>query len=303
MIEIGLHKVLRTPGDEFTLEVDLEIPQGTLLTLYGPSGSGKTSLLRCLAGLMTPDRGRIAVGNKIWFDSSTRTALKPQKRDVGFVFQDDALFPNMTVLENMRFAQKKNDPRSDLDELLEVMDLQGLRDRYPDSLSGGQKQRVSLARALAQKPEILLLDEPLAALDAPMRMNMQDYILASHKKYGGTTIMVSHDLPEIIRLSDMTAVLEKGRMTRKGPPSELFMEKKLSGKFQFTGTLLSLEPQDVIFVASVLIGNNIVKVVVHPSEIEGLLPGAQVVVASKAFNPVIYRVKKTEHHNPSPNEI
>ncbi len=293
MIEIGIQKVLRSQEDEFTLEVELNIPPGSLLTLYGPSGSGKTSFLRCLAGLISPDRGRIEVGVNTWFDSEARTNLKPQQRNVGFVFQDHALFPNMTVLENMRFAQKKNAARSELEELLEAMDLQGLRDRYPDSLSGGQKQRVSLARALAQKPDILLLDEPLAALDASMRVKMQDYILASHKKYNLTTIMVSHDLPEIIKLSDTTAVLEKGRISRVGPPSELFMDKKLSGKFQFTGTLLTLEPQEVIYVASVLIGNNIVKVVVHPSEVEGLHPGDQIVVASKAFNPVIYRIDKT----------
>jgi molybdate transport system ATP-binding protein len=292
MIEIGIHKILKTKGSDFTLDLDLKIPRGSLLTLYGPSGSGKTSLLRCLSGLLTPDRGRIVFGDKTWFDSRTRTDVKPQRRNVGYVFQDHALFPNMTVLENMRFAQKKNASPADLEELLDAMDLQGLRNRYPDSLSGGQKQRVSLARALAQRPEILLLDEPLAALDAGMRVNMQDYILASHRKYGLTTIMVSHDLPEIIKLSDSVAVLETGKIIRTGPPSDIFMEKRLSGKFQFTGTLLALEKQDVIYIASVLIGNNLIKVVVHPSEIGGLQTGDQVVVASKAFNPVIYRIEE-----------
>jgi molybdate transport system ATP-binding protein len=292
MIEIELYKKFRSGGSEFTLQTEVSIPKGSLLTLYGPSGSGKTSFLRCLAGLVTPDRGHIIRGGEIWFDSEKKIDLRPQKRNTGYVFQDNALFPNMTVWENMRFAQQKNSSNELLEELIAAMDLQDLRNRHPDSLSGGQKQRVSLARALAQKPDLLLLDEPLAALDAEMRINLQEYILSSHRKFGLTTIMVSHDVAEIMKLSDTTVVLDQGMITKKGSPEEIFTEKRVSGKFQFTGTLLKLEQQDVIFIASVLIGNNIVRVAAHPSEIEGLNPGDKVLVASKAFNPVIYKIRQ-----------
>ncbi|GGD43496.1 ATP-binding cassette domain-containing protein [Muriicola marianensis] len=294
MIEVRIHKELRSKGGDFSLDLELEIPEGQLITLYGPSGSGKTSLLRSLAGLLTPDRGRIARKEQVWFDSQKRTNLSPQKRNVGFVFQENALFPNMTVLGNLKFAQQKGSSHDLSEELIRDLDLQDLRDRYPDSLSGGQKQRVSLARALAQRPDILLLDEPLAALDAEMRLKLQEYILSSHRKFGLTTLMVSHDLAEIIKLSDLTVVMEKGRIRKTGTPREIFMERRLSGKFQFTGTLLELERERVITVASVLIGNHIIKVAAHPSEMEGLLPGDQVVVASKAFNPVIYKVDEQQ---------
>ncbi len=294
MIEVRIHKVLRSKGGDFSLDLDLAIPEGKLITLYGPSGSGKTSLLRSLAGLLTPDRGRIARREQVWFDSQKRADLSPQKRNVGFVFQENALFPNMTVLGNLKFAQSKGSSRELVEELIADMDLQDLRERYPDSLSGGQKQRVSLARALAQKPDILLLDEPLAALDAGMRIKLQEYILSSHRKFELTTVMVSHDLAEIVKLSDFTVVMEKGRIRNTGTPREIFMERRLSGKFQFTGTLLELDREGVIAVASVLIGNHIIRVAAHPSEMQGLRPGDQVVVASKAFNPVIYKVDEQQ---------
>ncbi|NER09132.1 molybdate transport system ATP-binding protein [Muriicola jejuensis] len=292
MIEIRVRKILEARGGDFTLDVDLELQEGEFITLYGPSGSGKTSLLRSLAGLLTPDKGRISKGGKVWFDSKERVHMPPQKRNVGYVFQENALFPNMTVRGNLQFAQKKGAPPGLIEELIVDMDLHDLQDRYPDTLSGGQKQRASLARALAQQPDILLLDEPLAALDGVMRLKLQEYILSSHRKFKLTTLMVSHDLAEIIKLSDTTILLDKGRISKMGTPQQVFMGNKLSGKFQFTGTLLELEVQSVITVASVLIGNQIVKVAAHPTEVEGLSPGDKVVVASKAFNPVIYKIEE-----------
>ncbi|MEY8019779.1 ABC transporter ATP-binding protein [Muriicola sp. SD30] len=290
MVEVRIHKKLGAGTAEFTLNTDLTIAEGSLLTLYGPSGSGKTSLLRGIAGLLPPDKGYIAFNGRTWFDLEKKINLPPQKRNIGYVFQDYALFPNMTVIENLKFAKSKSAPDNIIPDLLEVMDLSALANRKPDTLSGGQKQRVALARALVQQPDVLLLDEPLAALDTDMRLSLQDHILDAHNKLGLTTIMVSHDLGEIMKLSDTTAILKEGRITQLGPPGELFMEKHISGKFQFTGTVLHLIQQDVIYIISVLIGNNIVKVVAHPSEIKGILPGDKVVVASKAFNPVIYKI-------------
>ncbi|MBT8290326.1 MAG: ABC transporter ATP-binding protein [Muriicola sp.] len=290
MVEVRIHKKLGAGTAEFTLNTDLTIAEGSLLTLYGPSGSGKTSLLRGIAGLLPPDKGYIAFQDRTWFNSEKKINLPPQKRNIGYVFQDYALFPNMTVIENLKFAKSKSAPNNIIADLLDVMDLAALENRKPETLSGGQKQRVALARALVQQPDVLLLDEPLAALDTDMRLSLQDHILDAHNKLGLTTIMVSHDLGEIMKLSDTTAIMKEGRITQLGPPGELFMEKHISGKFQFTGTVLHLIQQDVIYIISVLIGNNIVKVVAHPSEIEGILPGDKVVVASKAFNPVIYKI-------------
>ncbi|MBT8280598.1 MAG: ABC transporter ATP-binding protein [Muriicola sp.] len=290
MIKAQIHKKLSAAGGEFSLNAELNIPKGSLLTVYGPSGSGKTSLLRSLAGLLTPDKGFISFQDKTWYNSEKKINLPPQKRNIGYVFQDYALFPNMSVKENLEFASNKKDPENTVDELLSAMHLLELENRKPDTLSGGQKQRVALARALAQKPDVLLLDEPLAALDTSMRISLQEYILKAHKNQGLTTIMVSHDVTEIIKLSDMTIILDEGHISQVGPPGELFMEKHISGKFQFTGTVLQLIQEDVIYIVSVLIGKNVIKVVAHSAEIDGILPGDKVVVASKAFNPVIYKI-------------
>ncbi|QBA63617.1 sulfate/molybdate ABC transporter ATP-binding protein [Muriicola soli] len=290
MIEARIHKKLIAAGGEFSLSAELNIPKGSLLTIYGPSGSGKTSLLRSLAGLLTPDKGFISYQNNTWFNSEKKINLPPQKRNIGYVFQDYALFPNMTVKENLEFASNKLNRKSTVDELLSAMHLMELENRKPDTLSGGQKQRVALARALAQKPDVLLLDEPLAALDTSMRTGLQAYILKAHKKEGLTTILVSHDVTEIMKLSDITIILQDGQISQIGPPGELFMEKHISGKFQFTGTVLQLIKQDVIYIVNVLIGKNVIKVVAHPAEIDGIQPGDKVVVASKAFNPVIYKI-------------
>ena len=198
----------------------------------------------------------------------------------------------MTVKENLKFAQRKDRTKDLIPELIEVMELSQLENRSPDTLSGGQKQRAALARALVQQPDILLLDEPLAALDTQMSTKLQDYILKAHKDYGLTTILVSHDLGEIMKLSDTVVVLEQGKITKTGMPQEIFMNREISGKFQFTGTVLSIEKQDVIYVVTVLIYNTIIKVVADASEIEDLHNGDSVVVASKAFNPVIYKISE-----------
>ena len=170
------------------------------------------------------------------------------------------------------------------------MELSELENRTPDTLSGGQKQRVALARALVQEPDLLLLDEPLAALDSQMSNKLQDHMLKAHKNYGLTTILVSHDLGEIVKLTDRVVVMENGRISKMGTPQEIFMNRQISGKFQFTGTVLSVEKQDVIYVVTVLIYNSIIKVVADASEIADLRNGDTVVVASKAFNPVIYKI-------------
>ncbi len=182
------------------LEVCVEIPSNELVCLFGRSGSGKTTLLRMLAGLFNPDKGIIRIGETTVFDSSKKINLPPQKRNIGFMFQDYALFPNMTVEGNIHFGITGKD-YSMADSLIETFDLDRLRKQKPERLSGGQKQRVALARALVRRPDVLLLDEPLSALDFEMRHSLQDEIAKAHHLLQATTLMVSHDKEEIKRLA------------------------------------------------------------------------------------------------------
>ena len=180
MIHIDLQKTLKSAHGEMNLDIKITIEKGEFVTLYGDSGAGKTSTFRMIAGLLKADSGKIRVNENTWFDASSRINLPPQKRKVGFVFQDYALFPNMTVRQNLEYALDKNQDRNIITQLIETVELGQLQNRKPETLSGGQKQRVALARALVQKPEILLLDEPMSALDSKMRLKLQDYILKVH---------------------------------------------------------------------------------------------------------------------------
>ncbi len=290
MIQISLQKKLGAANGEMQLDVDLEIEQGALITLYGNSGAGKTSILRMIAGLMQPDKGSIIINEKCWLDTANGTSLKPQQRKTGFVFQEYALFPNMTVKENLMYALEKGQNNAIINELISIVELEDLQYRRPEELSGGQKQRVALARALVRKPEILMLDEPLSALDIKMRSVLQDYILKVHKEFNLTTILVSHDIGEVIKMSDKILVIEEGKITKQGTPMEVFSNKKLSGKFQFAGEILSIEKEDVVYIVTVLIGVNIVKVVAVESEIYSMKVGDKVMVASKAFNPLLQKI-------------
>lgn len=272
------------------LDLQLTIEKGEFVTLFGESGAGKTSTLRMLSGLLRPDSGTIEVGEATWFSSQENIDLKPQQRKVGYVFQDYALFPNMNVRQNLEYALQKNQDRAVIEELLEFAELGELQQRKPETLSGGQKQRVALARALVQRPEILILDEPLSALDLKMRLKLQEYLLKVHKKYKLTTILVSHDIAEIVKLSDSVFELQNGSVVKKGTATDFFGLNKTSAKFRFSGEVLKIQKEDVLYVISVLIGNDIIRVVSDPKEAELLKVGDQVLVASKAFNPIIQKI-------------
>lgn len=196
MIKIDIQKNLHGQIGNINLDVNLQIQKGDFITLAGKSGSGKTTLLRILAGLESAS-GNIEVNGDTWLDDKTTLAV--QKRQIGFVFQDYALFENMSVLENLLYVNKDKDLAF---KLLELTDLKNLINRYPNSLSGGQKQRLSICRAMMKKPKLLLLDEPLSALDPKMRNSLQDEILTLHKEFNTTTIMVSHEPREIYKLSN-----------------------------------------------------------------------------------------------------
>jgi len=290
MINIQISKLLDGPNGTMQLQIDQRIEHGHLVTLYGKSGAGKTSLLRVLAGLMTPESGLIKVHDEVWFDSKKGINEKPGNRSIGMVFQSFALFPNMTVRENLIYGLKHGSNKGLVDELIEVIELNGLSDRKPVTLSGGQQQRVALARALVARPKILLLDEPLSALDRAMRIKLQDYILKIHRRFELTTFLVSHDVGEILKLSDLVIHLEDGQVLSTQTPGDFFSHRHLSGKFQFIGEIIELVAEDVIFVVTVLIGNQLVKIIVDGNTASDLAIGDRVLVASKAFNPVIKKI-------------
>ncbi len=291
MMQIDLQKELNGANGPLQLDVKLDVQVGSFTSIYGRSGAGKTSILRMLAGLMTPDKGTIQVNNIIWFDMAQSINVSPQKRNVGFVFQDYTLFPNMDVKEQLTYALRKGDDSSVVQKLLDIMDLVKLKDAYPKTLSGGQKQRVALARALVQKPRLLLLDEPFAALDRGMRVKLQDYVLEAHVLFGLTTIMVSHDIAEIYKMSDLTIVIDDGKVTKLGKPQDIFANHEVSGKFQFTGEVVTIVEQDFLLIISILIGSDFVKVIGSRDEVGPLKIGDKVMVASKAFNPIVKIIK------------
>jgi molybdate transport system ATP-binding protein len=221
LIELHVTKRLMGGKGPFDLRIELTLPSNKLTALCGESGAGKTTLLRMLAGLDHPDNGHIRVNGETWFDGRQKVCAPPQKRSVGFVFQHYALFPTMTVRRNLEFAAgRRKDPR--VERLLEMVGLGELQGRYPEELSGGQQQRVALARALIRRPTLLLLDEPLSALDAGMRVRLQEEILRLHKKLELTTILVSHDQAEILRMADHALTLHDGRSTFEVCPRRLF---------------------------------------------------------------------------------
>lgn len=235
------------------LDVKSEIEAGEIVALCGESGAGKTSILRMLAGLMQPDSGFIQIGVDTWFDSDKKINFAPQQRDVGLMFQDYALFPNMTVRANLEFAQRKNADKKRIDELIEAMQLGDLQYQFPTKLSGGQQQRVALARTLAREAKVVLLDEPLSALDGDTRQNLQSFLLEFHKKNNPTIILVSHDIAEIFRLAKRVLLLENGQIIKTGTPLEVFAK----GNEKLIGRVIEVD-EERGFVA-ILIGNQVVR--------------------------------------------
>ena len=290
LIYIDVDKRVVTANGSLTLSFKTDIKMGELVALFGPSGVGKTTLLRMLAGLTNPDRGTIRFGSEVWFDSENKINVVPQKRNISLMFQDYALFPNMSVEENIIFAQPVNNlPVVEI--LLQVFGLLEFKNRKPAGLSGGQKQRVALARALARKPQLLLLDEPLSALDAEMRSTLQDEIAKAHKLLGATTIMVSHDLNEVFRIATRVIILKDGVVDKTGTPDDVFSNTAISGKVQITGQIARIECHDTVNILTVISGGNqITKTIAFDSDIENMQIGDSVIVFTKAFNPIITKI-------------
>jgi multiple sugar transport system ATP-binding protein len=208
-------------------DVSLVVEPGTFLTLLGPSGCGKTTLLRSVAGLEDPDTGEISIGEKLVFSHAKGISVPPGKRDLGLVFQNYALWPHMTVQKNMSFALEiMNMPKAEMDqrikESLTEMQMEGYADRYPREMSGGQQQRIALARMLAYRPKVFLMDEPLSNLDARLRIDMRAEIKRLHHISGATTIYVTHDQVEALTMASMIAVMKEGVIQQLDTPDRVY---------------------------------------------------------------------------------
>ncbi|MBR6220446.1 MAG: ABC transporter ATP-binding protein [Clostridia bacterium] len=228
MPEIFLKNVSKHFGKVVAVDrLDLQILSNAFITLLGPSGCGKTTILRMIAGLETPTEGKISIGNRVVFDSDQGINLPPNKREVGFLFQNYALWPHMTVyqniafgLENMKWGKEKIQAR--VKALLEMLRIEQLEHRYPSQLSGGQQQRVAIARTLAPGPKVLFMDEPLSNLDAKLRMEMRTELKRLHRETDSTFVYVTHDQQEAMTLSTMVCVIDKGRLQQYAPPLQMY---------------------------------------------------------------------------------
>ena len=238
MAEISLElkeiKKSFTEGEAVLDNISLEISKGEFITLLGSSGCGKTTTLRIIAGLEQPDAG------SVWLDGREVTGLEPNQRDVNTVFQNYALFPHMNVAENIGYGLKlikvpKSEIKKKVSQMLELVQLEGYEKRKPSELSGGQKQRVAIARALVNNPKVLLLDEPLGALDLQLRRAMQIELKHLQKKLGITFIYITHDQEEAINMSDRIAVMRDGRIEQIGTPDEIYNHPKTSYVATFVG--------------------------------------------------------------------
>ncbi|WP_416673311.1 sulfate/molybdate ABC transporter ATP-binding protein [Egbenema bharatensis] len=234
--------------DEFQAvdQVNLEIKTGSLVALLGPSGSGKSTLLRLIAGLEVPDAGRIFLTGR------DATYESVQERNIGFVFQHYALFKHMTVRKNIAFGMDiRKMPRAKIqrrvEELLELVQLGGLGDRYPSQLSGGQRQRVALARALAVEPKVLLLDEPFGALDAKVRKDLRAWLRRLHDEVHVTTVFVTHDQEEAMEVSDEIVVMNEGKVEQVGSPAEIYDNPATAFVMSFIGPVNVLPSSSHIF--------------------------------------------------------
>lgn len=246
MLEIrGLSKKFSTEAGELKAvdRVDLFVPQGEFFTLLGPSGCGKTTTLRCIAGLEFPDEGEISIGGSSVYSSSKGTVMFPEERQVGMVFQSYAIWPHMTVFDNVAFPLRVGRRRmarqaveKRVEWALSLVQLEGLHDRPSTRLSGGQQQRVALARALVGEPKLLLLDEPLSNLDAKLREGMRQELRQLQQTLKLTTIYVTHDQTEALAMSDKIAVLRNGKIIQLGSPKEIYEKPADAFTISFVGS-------------------------------------------------------------------
>jgi iron(III) transport system ATP-binding protein len=247
MPDVKVSQLNKKFGDNIVLDdVDFTIRDGEFFTLLGPSGCGKSTTLNCIAGLEQPTSGAIAVGESTFVDTSRRVFVPPEARNLGMVFQSYALWPHKTIADNLAMPLQirkigKDEQRRLIDDALDKVGLQHLRDRYPHQLSGGQQQRVALARALVYSPTVLLLDEPLSNLDAKLREQARAWLKRLQEELGITTVYVTHDQDEALALSDRIAVMSAGHMLQVGSPTEIYESPATAEVAAFVGRCNFLE--------------------------------------------------------------
>lgn len=288
MIELDIRKRL----DAFQLNVRLNASQDELVVLFGASGAGKSLTLAAIAGLLQPDAGRIVIGERVLFDSARAINLPPQKRRIGLVRQDLALFPHLTVAQNVGYGLRgMRDARARVAELLQLVGLASLANRHPAQLSGGQQQRVALARALAPRPDLLLLDEPFSALDAPTRMQLRGELFNLQREFKIPTIFVTHDLGEAYFLADKLAVMHAGEILQTDTPGNILrrpgclpVARAVGVKNILPGIIESRDDAGY----RVRIGDVIIDAPAYPFEV-----GARVAVCLRAERVMLLRPERT----------
>ncbi|WP_010136586.1 ATP-binding cassette domain-containing protein [Ochrovirga pacifica] len=241
MIHCNLHKRFTNKHNAFDLRIKACFEMHAINVIFGPSGAGKTTLLRIISGLEKACYGSLKFNNTRWLDADKQLFVPPSKRNIAYVFQDFGLFPNMTVLQNLKFVKKELNQNL-LEDIISTLEIQNLLQQKPSELSGGQKQRVALARALAQEPELLLLDEPLTSLDEALRCKLQKYLVKLQQRYRFTVILVSHNLEEVLKVADRVCVLENGTVSLQGAPTLLLAHNP---KNTLQGTVLEINNHTV----------------------------------------------------------
>lgn len=303
---LELQKPLQGQEGAFVLDIALELKERQIISIYGASGSGKSSILRMIAGLLRPLSGRIEVGGRVFYDSRHRINIGVQERNIGFVFQDYALFPHLSVLKNISYglyahhhhergsdkAATKKAMKKRLDDMIGLMDLSSLLDEYPANLSGGQRQRVALARAIIYHPSILLLDEPLSAIDSGLKTVLIAEIKKIIRHYEITTFFVSHDLGEIAAMADFVIKLEGGTIVRQGSLREVFYRSEERGSlFETTAKILDISSKQDAPTLTLLVDNSkIVYLNCQKDAIIGLHKGDYIALSAQDYNTSILKV-------------
>lgn len=261
MIQVDIQKQLNGASGNFTLDLKATFQPNKLYAVFGESGCGKTTFFKMLSGIVNPDSGIIIHNNQTLFDKTKKINIPTWKRNIGFVFQNYALFPHLSVYKNIIFGLDKA-MQSQVDSLIELLNLAKLCDKKPKNLSGGQAQKVALARSILQNPKILLLDEPFSGLDQNAKNTLQQELKNTLKHFDFTTFLISHDITEVFLLADQVFMLENGAFLRQGTPQEVFLTQQ-SGENKVYGKILSIKKQDSLAIMQVLIQQTIFKIVLQ----------------------------------------
>jgi putative spermidine/putrescine transport system ATP-binding protein len=276
MSSLSIQNVTKYFGQDKVLDqLNLEVEKGEMVTLLGPSGCGKSTLLRCISGLTVMEEGAIIL------EGQDISAVPPKSRNVGMVFQSYELFPNMTVYDNIAFGLKMHKMpsqqiRKRVDEMIQVIDLPNKMNAYPHELSGGQQQRVALARSLAIQPKVMLMDEPLSALDAKIRRNLRVELRSIQKKLGMTTVFVTHDQEEALTISDRVCVMNKGKIVQMGSPEEIYTHPRTEFVARFIGNYNILSTEQLkVFNGRVSITGNQFAIRPESMQLSSLLTNSQ----------------------------